>query len=839
MGRDVRILVVNADDNHRSNICGVLRAGGYDNILQGGDSQTAIDLIAEETFDILVTDVEIGNLDGWRLTRLIRSGALSVSPDMPIIIVSTTYSERIAEVTAKEYQVSSFLPIDEHARLPAVIEDIEARGTSGPRKSTLLVVEDYPDTIKLIERVLGPRFDIEVTMDGEAGIAAWKANRHDLVLLDVMLPEKSGKDVLKEILAVSPTQSVVMMTAYATPERAGALILEGAVDFISKPFRAEQLRKVCEIAVQREDFIISNQQFAQRQEALYDEKERVQITLQSIADGVITTDVWGKVDYLNPVAERLTGWRKVEAQGKQVSQILRAFHEANHLPVDDPVVYCLKEGRVVSGQRNVIFRNREGRELRLDSSASPIHNRLGHIVGSVMVFRDVTEAYELERKLEYQARHDALTGLTNRSAFEERLKRILDDESYKTVDFALCYIDLDQFKVINDTCGHGAGDQLLRHIADIMLQKIRKTHDTLARFGGDEFVLLLEECAVDQAARVAETICEAIQDYRFVYDGKTFNIGASIGVVPISTDAFTVNNALARADSACYMAKEKGRNRIHVYRFDDEELMQRHGEMQVVAKINEAFEADRFVLFRQPVMPLHPDCSGGEHYEILIRMLDGDDSWVAPGFFLPAAERYNIAPKMDRWVIRNALSWLAKNPSELEKLAVCSINLSGLSLCDDNFIRFIEDQLTEFTVPPEKLCFEITETAAISNLMQAASFVKQMRQHGCTFALDDFGAGMSSYAYLKRLPVDYLKVDGLFVRDVLHDPIDRAMVKSINEIGHVFGLKTIAEYVENENILNEMREIGLDFVQGYAVGKPVSLSDAWDYERIFSGAMAS
>jgi len=824
MFTDVHILVFNLDDFHRKHICFILEDAGYTRITEVDDSEQALEVIRDHNIDLLVTDVDLGRLDGWRLTRLIRSGALDVKPDLPIIIVSSAYSERIAEVTSKEYQVNRFVPFGEAEQLPGVVQQIFDQEQLGPPKSTLLVIEDYVDTVKLIKRILENRFDIEVATDGESGLEAWKARHHDLVLLDVMLPEKSGKDVLKEILKIYPNQSIVMMTAYSTPERAGALVLDGAVDFVSKPFRADQLRQVCEIAVHREDFIVSNQEFAQRQEALYQEKERAQITLQSIADGVITANLEGLVEYMNPVAERLSGWSLAEAQGKPVNQILQLFDEdePSQRLIKNPVSVCLNTDAPIKGDRRATFRNREGRALRLDSMASPIRNRIGQLAGVVMVFRDVTEAYVMEQKLEYQAKHDILTGLTNRAAFEERLKQILLENRHKQLEFSLCYIDLDQFKVINDTCGHVAGDQLLRSIADIMMHKIRKTHDTLARFGGDEFVLLLEDCPVDQAAKIATSICEAIQEHRFVYENKTFSVGASIGVVPITADAKDLHNALARADSACYMAKEKGRNRVHVYRADDQELMQRYGEMHVISQINEACETDQFTLYYQ----LIESVSGpqpGQHIEILLRMSDGKGGWVAPGFFLPAAERYNIAPKIDRWVIRNVFSWFSEHPQYMDQIAVCSVNLSGLSLCDDNFVSYIKDQLGSSKFPAEKLCFEITETAAISNLNQASTFVNEMKKVGCSFALDDFGSGMSSYAYLKHLPIDFLKVDGLFVRDVLHDPIDRAMVKSINEIGHVFGLKTIAEYVENHDILEEMRKLGLDFVQGYAISKPQPL----------------
>jgi diguanylate cyclase (GGDEF)-like protein/PAS domain S-box-containing protein len=528
---------------------------------------------------------------------------------------------------------------------------------------------------------------------------------------------------------------------------------------------------------------------------------------------------------MNPIAERITGWFSDDVQGQELSEILHVYDEASNQPTEDPISICLKNEFPFRSSRSYIYRNRDGMEIKLDSTASPLRNRQENVVGAVMVFRDVTESYELEQMLEYQAKHDLLTGLTNRATFEDRLNKLLNAELYKESDYTLCYIDLDQFKLINDTCGHVAGDQLLCHVSEIMLNKIRKTHDTLARFGGDEFILLLEDCDVDQTARIANAICDGIQEYRFVYEGKTFNVGASIGVVPINSDIEDIHSALSKADSACCMAKEKGRSRMHIYSTEDKDLMQRRGEMGTISRINAALDNEGFELFYQTIKPLSPENGGGDHFEILIRMRDKEEGWIAPGFFLPAAERFNLAIKIDQWVINKTFSWLAEHPRHLEQLALCSINLSGISLSDEHLSEYIVSKLNEYSVPPEKICFEITETAAISNLSHASTFINYLRKHGCLFALDDFGSGMSSYAYLKRLPVDFLKVDGLFVKDMLNDPIDHAMVKSINEIGHVFGLKTIAEFVENEDIENILREIGLDFVQGYGIAKPERLEE--------------
>ena len=441
-----------------------------------------------------------------------------------------------------------------------------------------------------------------------------------------------------------------------------------------------------------------------------------------------------------------------------------------------------------------------------------------------MVFRDITEAHLLEKKLEYQAKHDSLTDLINRNAFEDQLQIVLEERLHDNTEYALCYIDIDQFKVINDTCGHTAGDQLLRQIKNIMLSKIRRHRDTLARFSGDEFVLLLEDCTAEHAVSIAQVICDAIHEHRFLYDSKTFAVGASIGVVPINLETRNVNDALSMADNACYIAKERGRGRVHLYHVNDQELIKRRGEMHVIAKINRAFENDGFTLFYQTIMDLASSSPHHTHIEILLRMKDEEGAFISPALFLPAAERYNVATKIDRWVVDATLKWFAQHPDTLATLKTCAINLSGLTLCDKAFITFIGLTFKKYQLPAEKFCFEITETAAIRNLQEAIDFIVEIKKLGCSFALDDFGSGMSSYAYLKNLPVDFLKVDGMFIKGIMEDQIDHAMVKSINDIGHVFGLKTIAEYVENNEILEELRNIGLDFAQGYAISKPESIS---------------
>ena len=453
-------------------------------------------------------------------------------------------------------------------------------------------------------------------------------------------------------------------------------------------------------------------------------------------------------------------------------------------------------------------------ELERDDDGQPMRLR-----GTT---QDTTEAHNLSQQLSYQASHDALTDLINRREFEHRLARALGTARSDYIEHALCFIDLDQFKVVNDSCGHVAGDELLRQLAVLLGERIRK-RDTLARLGGDEFGVLMERCSLKQARRVANGLRKDIESFQFLWEDKSFSIGVSIGLVLINRDSHGAIDVLKDADSACYAAKEAGRNRIHVYHEDDTLLAKRHGEMQLATRIEKGLKQDRFHLDVQPITPVTGTDMEAGFYEVLLRMEDEKGDIVPPEAFFPAAERYNLSTKLDRWVINTVFSWLTSNPEYLEHLFLLCVNLTGHSLGDEEFLQFVICQFKEKKISPQKICFEVTETTAIANLAMATRFIQALKQQGCLFALDDFGSGLSSFAYLKNLAVDFLKIDGVFVKHILDDPIDLAMVKSINDIGHVMGKKTIAEFVENEAVLKKLQEIGVDYAQGYAVGRPQPL----------------
>ena len=567
---------------------------------------------------------------------------------------------------------------------------------------------------------------------------------------------------------------------------------------------------------------------------VFEEKERAQVTLQSIGDGVITTDANGCVDYINPVAQDLTGWDMRNAHGESIESLMTLINEHTRATVDNPVTRCLREGRVITLAENSVLINKAGNEIPIQDSAAPIRDRIGNIIGAVMVFHDVSKESRLFRKLSYQASHDTLTGLINRREFENRLVTALDyvhDNPEQT--HALLYLDLDQFKVVNDTFGHTAGDELLRQIAEVVQANIRST-DVVARLGGDEFGILLERCTEDRAMEVAEAIRGAVEAHRFTWKDAYTSARCSIGIVIVSRESPDVASIMSSADVACYSAKDMGRNQIHLYQ--DSDASMRHEEMKWVSRITSAVEENRLELFYQPIVGIgkHSAPSRG-HYELLLRMRDENGDLVSPDQFIPAAERYNLMSTLDRWVIHQALSQLAdRNPEAEEAHFTLAINLSGTSLSEDRFLEFVIDELKKQRLPQGAICFEITETAAISNLSRVIHFMQALKKLGCKFSLDDFGSGLSSFTYLKNLPVDYLKIDGQFIRHVAEDSVDESMVKAINDVGQAMGIETIAERVESKQVIDKLSELGVKFAQGYYIARPTSVQtfEPWADETV-------
>jgi diguanylate cyclase (GGDEF)-like protein/PAS domain S-box-containing protein len=556
------------------------------------------------------------------------------------------------------------------------------------------------------------------------------------------------------------------------------------------------------------------------EQAMFAEKERAQVTLQSIGDAVITTDGEGCIDYINPVAEQLCGWSCDEARGRELGEVLRLLDQLTHRELENPLVRCLREGQLVHFAEHSVLQNRLGKEIEIEDSAAPIRDRNGQIVGAVVVFRDVTKERRLKRALSYQASHDALTGLINRREFDNRLTHALQSARDGQGPHAVLYVDLDQFKVVNDTCGHSAGDRLLRDVTGLLQAHVRHG-DTIARLGGDEFGILVPRCTAEQAARMAENIRQTILDYRFCWEQTTSSIGASIGVVEITAESDSVASLLSAADIACYAAKDSGRNRVHLY--NSSEVSGRHREMYWVSRVTRAVDDGRLELHYQPIVAT--GCEAPQipaACELLVRLRDDGGRLVMPEEFIPAAERYNLVSSIDRWVVRRAVQALQQHASGDEPPFLFALNLSGTSLSDRSFLDYVLSLIDEPAVAGG-LCFEITETAVITSMSQAISFMHELRKRGCRFALDDFGSGLSSFHYLKTLPVDFLKIDGQFIGNVTTDVVDRSMVEAISRVGRALGIATIAEKVESAEVFAELQRLGVQFAQGYFVARPAPI----------------
>lgn len=559
---------------------------------------------------------------------------------------------------------------------------------------------------------------------------------------------------------------------------------------------------------------------------LHREKEKAQVTLYSIAEGVITTDGRGHIESLNAAAKHITGWSTHQAKGKKLSQVLDTLGEGNDNLIESLVNQALREGGVHTASSEVTFKGSVSREHVIEASAAPIRDETSEVAGAVLIFRDITEMHALSHELRLHASHDSLTGLLNRREFETQLGEAIHDARENNSEHALCFLDLDMFKIVNDTCGHIAGDELLRQISTILSGSIRRS-DVIARLGGDEFGLLMHDCSLGIAKDVCENIRSKIKNNRFVWEDNAFEIGVSVGIAPITEMSGNTHEVLRDVDSAVYEAKDHGRNRVCVRDKDTLNLDRRQGEISWIQTINQALEKDRLLLYYQEIRSLQEQGNPATHAELLLRMLDDAGNIISPMSFLPAAERFHLMPVVDRWVIHKAFQEMAKIRKAGKKIPIkrFNINLSGQSLSDPDLLDYIRAELALSGIAANDVCFEITETAAISNLSAASTLIDELRKIGFRFALDDFGSGLSSFGYLKNLKVDYLKIDGTFIRDIASDTADHAMVRSINQVAHVMGIQTVAEYIENLDISIMATGIGIDYGQGIFLAEVRPLDD--------------
>ncbi len=819
---NLTILVVHSDYGLSQCLQSILSAAGYNKIVLVNRAREALGVLRKQSVDALISDIDLDELDGWRVSRLVRSGALRCKASIPIVVTTSTWCERIAEVTAREYGINGLVANEQLDLLPELLGEA-LQGEFKLTKPSLLVVEDEEDTADLIKRILGGRFDVEITMDGEAGLQAWVERQHDLVLLDVMLPKLEGPEVLTGILERKPNQPVVIMTAHAPVEQAEELLIQGASDFISKPFRPEQLRTVAEVALRRDDYMVSNQQFADRvrslaeREAAYRQVSEIhKHLLNNLQTVVMELDSDLNITFLNEAWKRVFGY--------EVNDSLR-YPFKHFLANQDGRKFRSIEGRfnaVLSGEKEhceleVLLKDFAGyqRWAHLRVSCSSSFNEEN---GLTICLDDISRRKQAQEQLEFLAMHDSLTGLYNRNYFEVMLNELWKDSQGDAKGHGVMYIDLDYFKVINDTFGHHRGDQVLKQVSEVINQQIRDS-DIFCRFGGDEFALIVHDVDAQMLRDIAEKIKEEISVFVFTIGKQTINLGCSIGISMIDGSANSADGYLVQADIALYVAKHRGRNNVHIYNPEDGESDELRRNVDWARKIRQAMLDNRLVLHFQPIVHI----ASGEvvYHEALIRMLDENDNIIMPGKFIAALESTGDMSLLDRWVIKQSITMLSRYRN-LRKLA---INLSAQAFRDENLVTIIRDSLTEANIDGSMITFELTESASLLDLRATQKVIDELHNLGCSFAVDDFGSGFSSFAYLKELPADYIKLDGSFIRNLHIDRVDQALVRSIIDVVQTLGRKTVAEFVENEEILNFLKENGVDYAQGYFVGKPVHVSE--------------
>jgi len=610
--------------------------------------------------------------------------------------------------------------------------------------------------------------------------------------------------------------------------RMGGNLTQGIYKLINATQRVAAGERQVDVSLNRQDelqtlsdnFQTMLNSLNRKESELSSEKERLQITLKSIGDGVITTDKNGLITYLNPVAERLTGWGNAAAQNIHIEKVFCIYHESSMEPAENPALKSIKHRKIFGLANHTVLLNRSGEKISIEDSGAPIVDVTGQVLGSVLVFHDATEARSLKKRLTWQAMHDSLTRLKNRQAFENALDELIEKNAQNSnLQHTLIYIDLDQFKIVNDTVGHSAGDELLKQVANIIHEQVRNT-DLLARIGGDEFAILLENCPIESAEQVAEKIRSAVYKHRFLWEDRVFDIGTSIGIAKLQ-GSINKAEAMSQADVACYIAKQNGRNRVHTFKTDDQSLSQEFSKLDWANRIKRALENEQFILFAQKIVPLH---SGNQKraYEILVRLQTPGEPLTSPYQFLPAAERFNLMGELDIYIIRKAVKWLN---SHLDEIDLLNINISGQSLDDVYFNEALLSILEANPKTNSKICFEITESTAITRMSASLAFLNRVKNHGCQLALDDFGSGFSSFGWLKTIPVDYVKIDGAFILDVLNDSVDAAMVRAIHAISDEMNIETIAEFVENQAVSDWLKETGIDYAQGYHYHKPTLLEE--------------
>ncbi|MDB2372992.1 EAL domain-containing protein [Psychrosphaera haliotis] len=789
------------------------------------DSETAIEHLKQTKYQFIISEISIGKVDGWSLSSLIRSDIYQCDKQIPIVLITDTHCERIAEATAKSFGINAVVTTEEIARLNEILADaFSSQIPVKTRLTTLSVISD-PALSDQLNNLFSSKF---VTVEAESakqGLAIIRQQNVDLVVIDSDLENDATLALLNTIRQEKPELSVVVIVPKNDTSRAEFYMIHGASDFIYNPINVSRIINVCERAAQRNDFIISNKQFAEKVTLLELSKQKFQNLsdahtklLENLSSVVLELDTTGRIKFVNKAWEALTGYSIEDSLNLPLVEFIefdelgsqRFNHQLNGILMQS-VTSTTAELKIKTVKNNSVWVEIRLHQLYMD----------GFVQGITATLDNIDDRKQAEEKLQHLALHDTLTGLYNRYYFDNELSRLTLLASRGKETHSLLYIDLDHFKVINDTEGHQMGDLVLKEVAQILTLRLRQS-DILCRVGGDEFIILLAETKLQNAINIGESICQQIAAAHFQFGNTTYKISASIGVSEID-GVSTPAEYLRQADIALYVAKKKGRNRTHSYETDDVDSTKQLDNMKWVQKLQQAVIDDQLVMHFQPVWDYKNDCVG--YFEALVR-LQINDSITYPNEFIPALERAEDVSFLDHQVINKTIKLIKENPG-LHKVA---INLSGQAFSDERLLPLIKEKLSFYQVSGERIIFELTESASLTNVSGTRRMIEQLSLMGCQFSIDDFGTGFSTFSYLKELPAHSVKIDGSFVKDMISSDIDRTLVTAIANVAMVLKKHSVAEFVETKEIFNHLDDIGVTYAQGYYISKPLPLSDALKFK---------
>jgi len=813
----LKLLILNASSEERRTIRATLEYLNVFEFIEAADSLDALTLLKKQPVNMIITGLSVGKIDGWRFSRMIRSGLLNTPKNTPILLIPPIYCERIAETTARSYGIDAVLPFEHQDMLPQVLANVLSTHLEKSSRLNLLLLEPIAQKADEIAEQLKLNFAITHVTSSQNALNAYNQQQFAIVLLDATASRADTSSVLvEEILQHNPKQAIVTIIDNNDADYAEQLLLSGVTDFIRAPYDPSFLNKVCDHAARREDFMVSYAEFAQKVEQLsisevrykelFSAHQRILLHLNTV---VLELDQQGKIRFINPAWETLSGFGvKSSLQKSLIDYCSDECQVKLNTTIND-----ILNGGMHQQQVEIQLNHKNGNQIWVECRLQLIKNSRNNATITATI-DNIHERKQAELKLRHLALHDTLTGLHNRYYFDQQLNKICQTKhTYGDVEHALIYIDLDHFKIINDSKGHQQGDIVLKDVAQLFEANISAKH-LVCRIGGDEFAVILKNTQLLDAHLIAESICSAIEQHEFKSEDQVYSISCSIGLTQITAKNCDPSECLKQADIALYIAKSLGRNLVHCYSKEDAQNNTLQTGLEWGHEIRQALQQDNVELHYQPIWDFKANKVA--YFEALLR-LKVDDKLIFPNQFIPSLELLNDTFLMDQCVIRNAIASVAEHP-DLNQVA---INLSAQSFLDERLLPHIESSLEKYHVPPSRIIFEITESASVNNLKATRKMIEKLNSLGCHFSIDDFGTGFSTFNYLKQLPAQHVKIDGSFVRDMINDPIDLALVKAINDISRSLDKRSVAEYVESEEIFFALKEIGVDYGQGYFIARPV------------------